>query len=66
MVDYFNLNDITKQFFKMDISEEVQKKDPLFIYGRKIQKIFYYNDSNTNEKIQYNFNGHKRCYYLKK
>ena len=25
LVDYFGVNDLTKQFFKMDISEEVQK-----------------------------------------
>ena len=66
LVDYFNLNDVAKEFFKMDISEEVQKKDPLYIYSEKIQKMFYYIDSNTNEKIQYNFNGNKRCDYLKK
>ena len=26
LVGYFNLNDLTKEFFKIDISEEVQKK----------------------------------------
>ena len=26
LVDYFNMNDLTKEFFKMNISEEMQKK----------------------------------------
>ena len=37
LVDYFNVNDLTKEFFKMDISEEVQKKNSLYIYSGKIQ-----------------------------
>ena len=51
LVDYFNVNDLTKEFFKMDISEEVQKKNPLYIYSGKIQKIWHYEQSSTNEKI---------------
>ena len=49
----------------MDISEEVQKKIPYMFIAGKFKKYFITN-TNTNEKNQYNFNGHKRCYYLKK
>ena len=67
LVDYFNLNGLTKEFFKIDISEEVQKKrNPLYVYDEKIKKIWQYNQSCTNEKIQYDFKGQKRCYYFKK
>ena len=66
LVDYFNMNDLTKECFKMDISEEMQKKNSLYIYSGKIKKIFHYNQSCTNEKIQYDFKGHKHCFYFKK
>ena len=51
----------------MDISEEVQKKIPYMFIAGKFKKYFITNtNTNTNGKNQYNFNGHKRCYYLKK
>ena len=42
LVDYFSVNDLTKQFFKMDIFEEMQKKkkkNPLYLYDGKIKNI---------------------------
>ena len=60
------MNDLTKEFFKMNILEEMQQKNPLYIYDSKIKKIFHYNQSCTNEKIQYEFKEHKRCFYLNK
>ena len=66
LVDYFNMNELTKKYFKMNIPEEMQQKNPLYIYDGKIKEIFHYNQSCTNEKIQYEFKGNKRCYYLKK
>ena len=66
LFDYFNTNDLTKEFFKMNISEKMQQKNPLYIYDGKIKKIFHYNQSCTNKKIQYEFKGHKRCFYFKK
>ena len=51
----------------MDISEEVQKKIPYMFLAGKFKKYFVTNiNINTNEKNQYNFNGHKHCYYFKK
>ena len=42
LVDYFNMNELTKNFFKMNISEEMQQKNPLYIYDGKIKKIFHF------------------------
>ena len=36
LVNYFSANYLTKQFFKLDIADEVQEKNPLYVYDGKM------------------------------
>ena len=58
LVDYFSVHDLTKEFFKFNVPEG---KEPLHIYDEKISKIWYCNQTVTNEKVHYNLKGKKRC-----
>ena len=66
LTDYFNASELSNQFFKMNITEEVKEKDSLYIYNGKSFKKFCYKEENTNKKIDYNFKGKKRQFYFKK
>ena len=65
LVDYFSVNYLTKQFFKLNIADKVQDKNPLYVCDGKIKKIWHYNESSTNEKVNYSFKVQKHCFYLK-
>ena len=66
LTDYFNASELSNQFFKMKITEEVKEKDPLYIYSGKIKKMFRYKEEKTDNKIQYKSKGIRRYMYLKK
>ena len=53
LTDYFNASELSNQFFKMNITEEVKEKDPLYIYSGKIKKMFCYKEEKTDNKIQH-------------
>ena len=53
LTDYFNASELSNQFFKMNITEEVKEKDPLYIYSGKIKKMFCYKEEKTDKKIQH-------------
>ena len=40
LTDYFCASELSNRFFKINISEEVKEKNPLYIYNEKIFKIF--------------------------
>ena len=58
LVDYFSVSELTKEFFKINLPEG---KDPLYIHHDNISRIWYCNQSVTNEKIHYDLKGKKRC-----
>ena len=58
LVDYFSVSDLTKEFFKINLPEG---KDPLYIHHKNISRIWYWNQSVTNEKIPYGLKGKKHC-----
>ena len=53
LTDYFNASELSNQFFKMNITEEVKEKDPLYIYSGKIKKMFCYKEEKADNKIQH-------------
>ena len=54
LTDYFNASELSNQFFKMKITEEVKEKDPLYIYSGKIKKMFRYKEEKTTIKFNIN------------
>ena len=54
LTDYFNASELSNQFFKMNITEEVKEKDPLYIYSGKIKKMFCYKEEKTDNKFNIN------------
>ena len=65
LTDYFNASELSNQFFKMNITEEVKEKDPTYTYSGKIKKIFCYEEEKTDSKIKYRIKGKKCQLYLK-
>ena len=66
LTDYFNVSKLSNQFFKVNITEEVKEKDPLYIYSGKIKKKFCYKEEKTDSKILYKYKGKKRQFRFKK
>ena len=51
LTDYFCASDLSNRFFKINISEEVKEKNPLYIYNEKKFKIFATKKKGQMEKL---------------
>ena len=65
LIDYFSVSDLINEFFNINISEKVREKDILFINNDSNKNNIDFNKKN-DKKVQYQLNGKKRCWYLKK
>ena len=65
LIDYFSVSDLSDEFFNINISEKVREKDILFINYDSNKNNIDFNKKN-DKKVQYQLNGKKRCWYLKK
>ena len=65
LIDYFSVSDLINEFFNINISEKVREKDILFINDDSNKNNIDFNKKN-DKKVQYQLNGKKRCWYLKK
>ena len=57
LTDCFNSNDLTRQFFKLNISDEIIKENVLLNVKNFFQKINKKYVANNKDHVQYNLNG---------
>ena len=57
LTDDFNSNDLTRQFFKLNISDEIIKENVLLNVKNFFQKINKKYVANNKDHVQYNLNG---------
>ena len=65
LIDYFNSHDLTRQFFKKNISQQVIKENIFSNSNKNLQKINKNYVNYNNQIVKYNLNGWSRKFYKK-